>query len=224
MLQQSLHINKFFGFLLIYICLSTNVSAECPLQEGDIVFIKSQSKQSELIKIVTGSEWTHVGLAFREASGFKILEAVQPVKWTNLLSFLERSKNLAFEIKRAKFPFDSVLLKAESLKDLNKDYDLIFNWDDNAIYCSELVWKSYFRTSHVEIGRLQKNKDFPNADNYKVQHELQSRYKQLGRTYNKETWLEEPVISPIQLMRSLKIETVYTSLDMPLLKKCFNKK
>ena len=72
MLQPSFHINKLFGYLLIYICLSTNVSAECPLQEGDIVFIKSQSKQSELIKIVTGSEWTHVGLAFREAGGFKI--------------------------------------------------------------------------------------------------------------------------------------------------------
>ncbi len=240
MLQRSLLITRFLVVLVIYSCSVTNVPSkemvvvdapiekklitnECPLQEGDIIFIKSQTKQSELIRIVAGSEWTHVGMAFREASGFKILEAVQPVKWTNLLSFLERSKGLAFDVKRPVFNFNAKELKAEALKDLNKNYDLIFNWDDSSIYCSEFVWKSYFRTSFVEIGRLQKNKEFPSADDYKVQNELLNRYKKLGIPFDREKWLEEVVITPVEMMRSPLIETVYTKVDLPLLKSCLNK-
>ncbi len=41
-----------------------------------------------------------------------------------------------------------------------KPYDTTFEWSDNKIYCSELVWKIYQRGAGIEIGKLQRLKEF----------------------------------------------------------------
>ena len=33
----------------------------------------------------------------------------------------------------------------------NKDYDLYFEWSDDKIYCSELVWKIYKNGADIEL-------------------------------------------------------------------------
>ncbi len=51
-------------------------------------------------------------------------------------------------------------IKQEGEKFKGKNYDLTFEWSDDKIYCSELIWKIYQRATGIEIGKLQKLGDF----------------------------------------------------------------
>ena len=51
------------------------------LQEGDIVFIESQSSQSPYIKAGTMSKWTHCGVVVNTPEGLKVLEASKTVRF-----------------------------------------------------------------------------------------------------------------------------------------------
>ena len=72
------------------------------LQEGDIVFVESQSSQSPYIKIGTMSKWTHCGVVVNTPEGMKVLEASKTVKLTPFNSFIGRAKNENWCIKRPK--------------------------------------------------------------------------------------------------------------------------
>jgi uncharacterized protein YycO len=49
-------------------------------------------------------------------------------------------------------------MQKEGEKLRGKKYDIYFGWDDQRIYCSELVWKIYKRGANIEIGKLQRLK------------------------------------------------------------------
>lgn len=194
---------------LFFLLISFNLyAASCPLKDGDVVFIKSQSAQAKLLKLTTGSEWSHVGMAFKRDGNWDIIEAVQPVQWTSLYSFIRRSKFLAFSVKRATFPFDAKAVRAYSEDKLGKDYDLLFSWDQNRWYCSELVWKAYNHDSKEELGVLEKIGDLKNIDSPEIKKEAQRRSEQYGQVYNHEEWKKTPVITPIQMMNASNLETV----------------
>ena len=61
------------------------------LQEGDIVFIESQSSQSPYIKVGTMSKWTHCGVVVNTTEGMKVLEASKTVRLTSLAKFIGAS-------------------------------------------------------------------------------------------------------------------------------------
>jgi uncharacterized protein YycO len=58
---------------------------------------------------------------------------------------------------------------------LGKDYDIYFEWSDNRIYCSELIWKIYKEATNIEIGQLENLSDF-NLSNKLVKKKLKERY------------------------------------------------
>lgn len=58
---------------------------------------------------------------------------------------------------------------------LGKDYDIYFEWSDNRIYWSELVWKIYKEATNIEIGQLENLSDF-NLSNKLVKKKLKERY------------------------------------------------
>lgn len=192
----------FFGFAAAAI-------AGCPLKDGDVIFIKSQSEQARLLKIATESEWSHVGLAFRRSSGWDIIEAVGPVRWTSLQSFIRRSRHLHFEVKRPLFSFDAQKLRLSAETQLGKSYDLIFGWDDERWYCTELVWKAYKDVSKKELGSLEKIGDL-NVHHPAILAEANKRFQGYGIKFDKEKWLEEPIITPVQMLRSANLEDVVT--------------
>ncbi len=195
---------------LFFLLISFNLYAgsSCPLQDGDLVFIKSQSEQSKLLKLTTGSEWTHVGLAFKNENGWEIIEAVGPVKWTSLYSFVRRSKDLAFNVRRVNNDFDPEKLKEYTVDKLGRDYDLIFSWDQERWYCTELVWKAFKKVSGDEIGMLEKIGDLKNIDSPIIRQTAAKRFASYGQTYNHEEWKKSPVITPITMMNSVNLEDV----------------
>ena len=66
---------------LVTVSCSNNVDIN-ELQEGDIVFIESQSSQSPYIKAGTMSKWTHCGVVVNTPEGMKVLEASKTVRLT----------------------------------------------------------------------------------------------------------------------------------------------
>jgi hypothetical protein len=82
----------------------------------------------------------------------------------------------------------------------NKDYDLYFEWSDDKIYCSELIWKIYKNGAGIELCPLQKLKDF-NLKDTRVKAILAERY-------GNKIPLDESVIAPSNLEKSKIVTTI----------------
>lgn len=176
------------------------------LRDGDIIFQTSQSKQCEAVRIATNSKFSHCGIIYDIKGEKYVYEAVQPVKITPLKEWISHGQGNAYLVKRLKNASailnTSVLekMKAYGSQFKNKNYDLYFEWTDDKIYCSELVWKIYKNGAGVELCGLESLKSF-NLDNPKVKAILQERY-------GNEIPLEEKVVTPSQLVDSPLLETV----------------
>jgi uncharacterized protein YycO len=183
-----------------------NKEIEKSVKDGDIIFQTSQSKQCEAVRIATNSKFSHCGIIY-EINGKKyVFEAVQPVKITPFNEWIKHGEKDKFLVKRLKN--SSKILTSKVISKMknygkqfdNKDYDLYFEWTDDKIYCSELVWKIYKNGAGIELCSLEKLKSF-NLANEKVKHILKERY-------GNKIPLEENVVAPSQLANSTILETI----------------
>jgi len=176
------------------------------LQNGDIIFQTSKSRQSKAIQLATKSKYSHVGIIYKNGDKLYVYEAVQPVKLTPLRNWINRGEKKKYVVKRLINAQN--ILTTENLKKMkdigntfkNKNYDIYFDWSDKEIYCSELVWKIYKRALNIEIGKLEKLKDF-DLTNPEVKKIIKKRY---GNNIP----LNETVISPVSIFNSEKLKTV----------------
>ena len=179
------------------------------IQNGDLIFQTSLSRQSKAIQLATKSKYSHCGLIYKNGRDYFVFEAVQPVKLTPLDKWIARGKDAMFVIKRLKNS-DKLLTAAalEKMKEIGdqfkgKSYDLTFEWSDDKIYCSELIWKIYQRATGLEIGKLEKLKDFDLRDKA-VQAKMKERY---GNRFP----MDETVISPVAIFDSELLMTIKTN-------------
>ena len=169
-------------------------ATEDRLMEGDILFQISTSGQGKAIQLATNSSYSHCGILFKENNQWMVYEGVQPVKTTKLSEWINRGDGHHYVSKRHKDAASLLTkhvkekMKEEAKKLLGKNYDLTFEWNDDRIYCSELVYKIYERGAGVSIGTLQKLQDF-NLNSPLVRAKLKERY-------GKNIPLNETVISP----------------------------
>ncbi len=149
-------------------------------QNGDIVFQDSESSQSQAIKLATNSKFSHCGIVMKLNEEWMVLEAVQPVRVIPVDQWIANGTDNKYAKKRLKN--DVILTKkvanamwkiGESF--LGKNYDIFFDWGDDQMYCSELVWKIYERGAGIELGSLRKLKDY-NLNSKEVQDQLKLRY------------------------------------------------
>lgn len=182
------------------------LSARNEIRNGDLIFQTSLSAQSQAIQLATHSKYSHCGLIFNDGGEFYVFEAVQPVTKTRLEKWIALGKDGKFAIKRLKNA--RTVLTPEVLRKmreagkefLGKDYDLTFEWSDDKIYCSELIWKIYKRAAGIEIGKLEKLRDF-DLTNEAVKKKMHERY-------GKHIPENETVISPASIFQSDLLETV----------------
>jgi hypothetical protein len=163
---------------------SAALPAAAPLagwRDGDVIFHESTSRQSDMVRALTDSRWTHMGVVFQEKSGPVVLEAVSPVKKTPLQAWIARGKGGRYVVKRlrdvdARLPPD-VIERLRKVGDgwLGKPYDLRFRWDDESLYCSELVYKLFERGAGIRLGELERAADM-NLDDERVQRALRQRF------------------------------------------------
>lgn len=186
--------------------LAEETAKEIVLQNGDLIFQTSRSSQSQAIQIATNSKYSHMGVIFQEGDNYYVYEAVQPVKMTKLQDWIARGESGKYVVKRLKnsqaYLSDAGVQKMKTIgqKYLGKDYDLRFEWSDDKIYCSELVWKKYKEAFNIEIGQLEKIGDF-DLSNDTVQDKVQERY---GSNIPK----DEYVITPDRMFNSKRLMTV----------------
>ncbi len=184
----------------------TKKYAPLALQNGDIIFQSSESGQSKAVSLATHSKYTHCGIVFVEKNKIVIYEAVQPVKITAMDEWIKHGTDNKYVVKRLKNA--STVLNAETISKMkasaenykDKDYDLYFGWSDDKIYCSELVWKVYKQGANIEVGKLQKLKDF-DLTSLPVKQKLKERY-------GNKIPLEETVISPQNIFDSELLVTI----------------
>ena len=176
------------------------------LQNGDLIFHTSLSSQSQAIQIATDSKYSHMGIIYREGDHIFVYEAVQPVKVTPLAAWIKRGEGSSYTVKRLKQSKEVLTtegierMKKTGMKYLNKNYDLKFEWSDDKIYCSELVWKIYKEAFDIEIGTLQQLKDFDLSDK-RVQAKMKERY-------GNDIPMEELVITPDRMFQSEDLITI----------------
>lgn len=176
------------------------------LQDGDIIFQISKSAQSEAIQKATLSKYSHCGIIFKKDGKYFVYEAIQPVVYTQLNHWINRGEKSHFVVKRLKdadkklTPDKKARMLEEAKKHYGKDYDLTFEWSDEKMYCSELVWKIYERGAGIEIGNLEQLRDF-DLSHPIVQQKVQERY-------GDNIPMDETVISPASLFESDRLCTV----------------
>jgi hypothetical protein len=174
-------------------------------RDGDIIFQTSESQQCEAVRIATNSKFSHCGIIYKIDGEDFVYEAVQPVKITPLKDWIFHGKGNNYVVKRLK---DSRVLNNKVLEKMksygkqfrDKDYDLYFEWSDNRIYCSELVWKIYKNGANIELCNLESLKSF-NLSDPKVKAILAERY-------GHQIPLEEKVVAPSQIEGSKLLITV----------------
>jgi len=183
-----------------------NFKLEQKLKNGDIIFQTSKSSQSKAIQLATNSKYSHMGIIYENEGQYFVYEAVQPVKLTPLTDWINRGENGHYVIKRLENA-DQVLTSSTltKMKEIGeqfkgKPYDIYFEWSDDKIYCSELVWKMYKQATNIEIGRLEQLSDF-DLSNEIVKAKMKERY---GNNIP----MDEKVISPAAMFNSDKLITI----------------
>jgi hypothetical protein len=177
-----------------------------PLQDGDIIFQTSQSTQSGAVQRATRSRYSHTALVFIQQGAPVLLEASGTVHYTPLEKWIQLGEGQHFVVKRLRDA--DRILTPEGLQKLRqaarefegKPYDRTFEWSDDRIYCSELVWKVYNRALGIQLGDPQKLREFNLADPV-VKQLLEERY-------GNHIPLNETVISPGAIFDSTNLVTV----------------
>ncbi|MGC6415261.1 MAG: YiiX family permuted papain-like enzyme [Bacteroidia bacterium] len=176
------------------------------IQNGDIIFQTSTSNQSKAIQLATNSKYSHMGIIYENDGDFFVYEAIQPVKLTPLKEWVNRGYKRQYVIKRLKNSKEVLTrsnlsrMKKVGERFKGKSYDIYFEWSDDKVYCSELVWKIYYEATGIELGKLEKLSDFDLSN-----EEVKSIMKQ---RYGNNVPMEEKVISPAAMFTSEKLKTV----------------
>jgi Permuted papain-like amidase enzyme, YaeF/YiiX, C92 family len=191
---------------LLWFAVCTNTVANAQLQDGDIVFHTSRSSQSLAIQQASDSPYSHMGMIlYREGNPF-VFEAIATVRLTPLTQWIARGRNGHYVVKRLRnankllTPAALAKLRTEAHSFSGRRYDSTFEWSDERIYCSELVWKVYERALGIKLGALQKLRDF-NLTAPAVQAKMHERY-------GPQIPLDQPVISPAAILRSPALVSV----------------
>lgn len=197
--------------LLLALTLFTqgvHAAATQPLHDGDVVFQTSRSSQSLAVQVATGSRYSHMGMVFLRNGKPYVYEAAGKVQYTPWDAWVARGVGGHVVVKRLRDaatilnPAGVARLRQATRAFEGKPYDLTFEWSDNRIYCSELVWKIYERALGIKLGKLQKIKEF-NLSNPAVRQKMKERY-------GEQVPLDEPAISPVAMFDSPRLLTVLT--------------
>ncbi len=188
------------------------------LQPGDLLFQDNDSGPlGDAIEKVTtgfqGANFSHVGIVAKNDSGnFIVIEAVSSgVEVTPLQAFLDRSFDARHRPKvvagRLKEPhcrlIPSALKEAFILK--GKPYDKVFAVDNEAYYCSELIYEIFLRANDNNPVFVLQPMTFKNPDTGETLAAWEEYFSELGVSIPE----GQPGINPGGISRSPVLSIVY---------------
>jgi hypothetical protein len=113
------------------------------IQEGDVVFQDIDcGVRCALIREVTQSRYAHVGIVLNDRGALRVWEAYEPVGSIDLVDWIHRGigERVAIYRFRSRFPLAAMASAIRSFA--GRPYDGDYQWDDERIYCSELIAKA----------------------------------------------------------------------------------
>lgn len=128
------------------------------IQEGDFIFQNIHGKIFRLIEGVTGNSITHCGIIVKKDGEYYVLEAIGPVMYTPLNKWIHRGIGSQMTIVRLKEEYQNQIPKIiqSANQYLNRPYDIQYEWDDEKIYCSELIYKSVKAATGLELAEFRR--------------------------------------------------------------------
>ena len=217
----------FMAAVAIFILNSCNT--DDVIQSGDIIFHTSQSDESEAIRIITGSNYTHVGVIMQDKDGYynvfetggkKATSGTSTgdtatsgtatggtVRTTPLKDFIDRGDDSKFTVMRVRSfsPPQKKPLKKAIKKFMNKPQDYHLRWSDDELYSSEFVYKIFLEAMEVKLGEFKNFGDFDLASN-EAKKLMETRFPD-GFNEN------EPVLSPQSLSKSPNLRLIYSNYE-----------
>ena len=188
------------------------------LQPGDLLFQDSDGGPlcDAIEKVTTGVEganFTHVGIVAKGGSdNFVVIEAVSSgVKATELQTFLNRSSDLKGRPKvvvgRLKKPYHRLISGAlqEAIHLEGKPYDKVFTINNDAYYCSELVYEIFRRANKNNPVFILQPMTFRDPDTGQTLAAWEKYFSDLGVSIPE----GQPGINPGGISRSDALTIVY---------------
>jgi hypothetical protein len=126
---------------------------------GDLYF-QSLPRNAVIDAIEGASEspYSHCGILVRKGGGWFVLEAIGPVRETPLAKWIKQARDRHYDVFRLREKHEVHIpeyIKA-ARKYLGRPYDIRYRMDDEKIYCSELIFKSYRDATGEQLGKLVK--------------------------------------------------------------------
>ena len=172
--------------------------------EGDLVFQALPLEVDLVVAIegVTESNYSHVGVLHRRAGEWTVIEATGAgVIYTPFKKWKSVSRDGRWAAFRVKAAHQEHL--ADFLENLyphaGKPYDFKYELGRENLYCSELVFHAWKKTTGNEMGKLTALGDL----NWKPFLEIIKKYN--GRPMPP----DRKIISPIELSKAAQLERVY---------------
>ncbi len=189
------------------------------LRDGDLIFQTSKSNQSAAILIASSSPYSHVGIIKHKKRNVFVVEASNVVKETTLESWIERGLFRRYAIYRftglTSEKAQEILQAAATY--YKRPYDIFFSFDNNSMYCSELVYVAY-KTAGLQTGKLQKVSEL-HTQNSIVKKIIEQRWQRhpkcmtKGMTFDQcyDRVLSDILVTPASLAEDSQFEKVYSN-------------
>jgi len=201
--DSSMHGFRYLPVLCALLLGATALPAAGRFRDGDIIFQTSRSAQSAAIQRATHSPYSHVGIIFHRHGKPYVFEASATVRYTPLAAWIARGDGGHYALKRLRRELtgvDLARLQASAKPFEGRPYDPYFEWSNDRIYCSELVWKMYQQALGIELGTRQLLRELDLRDPV-VKAKMRERY-------GARVPLDEPVISPAALFEAPQLDLV----------------
>lgn len=210
------------GAILMACLLGAEAPARAATPEvlpGDLIFQESKSGQAAAITEVTGSRYSHCGIVLKRDRKLFIAEAIEPVRVVSTSEHPLRSIEKWIGagvgrhavIKRVQgglTPERLRQLEQSMLRFQGKPYDVLFQWSDDKIYCSEFIYDSFNdpgleEAQRIPIGEVQTFSKLDLTGNL-ARDLIKKRYIDEGRQIDP----NEKIITPVAVLNDPKLNTV----------------
>ncbi len=192
--------------LTLSILLPLSLSADdYEPQVGDIYF-QSLPPSALVIAIegVTGSPYSHCGILNQVDGEWVIHEAIGPVRVVALETWIMQGMRQEYDVYRLKPEYQDKVgeLLAATEPYMGRPYDIQYDFDDEKIYCSELIFKAFQTVYGEDLGKV-----VPLGELNWKPHEAFIRH------IDPSLPLQRKMITPQHLAEAPQLEQVFESLE-----------
>lgn len=178
---------------------------ELSFRDGDVIFQKIPGELGERISAITASPVTHCGIVIVDNDEVKIIEAADTVKVTPIKDWIAAGIEKKFALARkenlTEDQCDSIIKEALGMS--GRKYDFKYEWDDDKVYCSELVYKSYEKGAGVKLCSFRKLGEL----------EYRGHEEFIKSMTDGELPLDRQIITPIDIFNSKELTIVYNDFN-----------